>query len=195
MTASRLALAGALVAGLVSAGAVHGQRQGSAVVYRGGHSTQPVSPSSLATVMTSRDVQDERTLDLLVLWRGTPGWFFVTHQSESGGGRAGLSSVSLRYGAVSLDLEKEGRVVRIQGAPVELGDANVILADRVDTDGPVIVEVLRVDPSFPGTDPRVYPILRRSEQIVSFIRCDEKLPDPKKQAVFDHICAQIVGGQ
>lgn len=195
----RLVLAGALVLPFLAGAGAYGQSgQGSrTIVARGGHTTQPVSSVALATVMFTRDVGDDRTIDLLVVWRGEPGWFMTTSSRETGGGRVGASWVRLQYGEVSVDLELErpARRARINGVVAELGDANVILVDRIDTEGPGVVETLRIDPEFSGTSPVVYPLLRRSEKILSFIRCDVRLPDPKRQAVFDHICAQIVGGQ
>ena len=49
----------------------------------------PISAAAMATFMTSSTGADER-IDLLVLWRGTPGWYAKGGRSgSSGGGRVG----------------------------------------------------------------------------------------------------------
>ena len=44
---------------------------------RGGSNggTSPVSPSVMATQMSVVDAAGRGTLELLILWRGSPGWF------------------------------------------------------------------------------------------------------------------------
>ena len=80
---------------------------------------------------------------------------------------------------------------------VDLGDSNVILVEGVDMPGgPVVVGTLRVEPDLPQADngyPRIEEVLRRSPQIVSFLGCDERLPDGLAQKMIDVICARIVG--
>src|SRR5215207_8115005 len=49
--------------------------------------TAPVSPSVLVTDMSSVDAAGRGTLELLVLWRGNPGWF----RKETAGGSSGGS--------------------------------------------------------------------------------------------------------
>ena len=48
--------------------------------------TGPVSPSVLATEMCVVDATGRGTLELLVLWRGSPGWFRKGGASGGGGG-------------------------------------------------------------------------------------------------------------
>jgi hypothetical protein len=58
---------------------------------RGGSNggTAPVSPSVLASEMSVVDANGRGRLELLILWRGSPGWF----QKGGGGGSGGSNTV------------------------------------------------------------------------------------------------------
>jgi len=169
--------------------------------------TAPVSPSVMATDMCVIDAEGRGTLELLVLWRGSPGWF----RKGSGGGSAGGQGGAMRGGsgpAVRSEWISEGGVnltVRfdpaarkawIQDREILLGDANVVLVDGVDTpEGPHVVQTLRIDPEYetsvdllpggsvgrgPRTRPHAVPVqtfIRRSPELVEFLQCDTRLPD------------------
>jgi hypothetical protein len=36
-------------------------------------------------------------------------------------------------------------------------------------------------------------LLRRSPDIVAYLRCEERLPDPKLQAAIDRLCTRVLG--
>ena len=116
--------------------------------------TQPISPVAVMTWMTRYGSDGVHTLDLIVVWRGNPGWFMRgSHQSTSGGGSAGTVRQTLRYGDLQLEVafQSTKRTADIQGKVVELGDANVILVDHVDSaEGPRVVSTLRIDGEVPS---------------------------------------------
>jgi hypothetical protein len=60
--------------------------------------TAPVSPSVLATVMTIERERGKGALELLVLWRGSPAWFW----RADGRGRGGSSSSAGQMGSPEL---------------------------------------------------------------------------------------------
>lgn len=164
--------------------------------------TQVISPVALLTWVTRYGSDGVHVLDLVVLWRGTPGWFLRGSNRRSSGGGSGESFHStITYGGLDLqlDLQYQTRVAQIQGKSVQLGDANVILVDNVDLgDELKVVNTLRVDPELPQSDsgyPRVDAVLGRSPEIVSFLRCDARMPDGRAQAMIDSICAQVLGRQ
>ena len=136
----------------------------------------PVSPSVMATVMgvISRDGRGE--IELLVLWRGTPGWVLRNggSGSSSGGGGAmgaptGESTHSAWFsqGGVNLQLrfEPKSRKLWILDREVALNNDNVVLVDDVDSvTGAQVVRTLRIDPAFtPVTRqlPPGYPVRER----------------------------------
>ena len=126
----------------------------------------PVSPSVMATIMSSVDADGNGTLDLLVLWRGNAGWFEAGRRrpaglaDQAGSDRAGGASrpdvrtAWLSQGGVSLSVrfEPSSRKVWIQDQEIDLNESNVVLVDQVDQSGGLLVlKVLRIDPSFRAT--------------------------------------------
>jgi hypothetical protein len=162
--------------------------------------TRVISPVALVTWVSTYGNDGIQVLDLIVLWRGSPGWFSRGSGSgtSSGGSTASFHS-SIRYGGLDLQLEFEPntRVAQIQGNAIQLRDDNVILVDNVDVaGGPTVVGTLRVDPEPPLADngyPRIEPVLRRSPEIVTFLQCDARLPDQRVQAVIETVCRQVLG--
>jgi hypothetical protein len=160
-------------------------------------STQVVSPVALATLMTRSEVRGQpRELALLVIWRGTPAWFINPGSAnrESGGGGPDSVWVKIQRGdlAFELDLNVKTRAATIQGHTLDLRDANVILLDEVDTAaGPKVAATLRIDPAI-DDEKRLELVLRRSPQIVSFLRCDVTLADPGLQRAIARVCAAII---
>lgn len=185
----------------------------------------PVSPSVMATVMTVEAERGRGELELLVLWRGSPGWFWRADGrggggSSSGGGTIGASGVQVRtewlsHGGVSLNLrfEPASRRLWILDQPVTLNDANVVLIDGVDEPtGPRVVGTVRIEPTYdaatdqppglaaarpPGAPPLqgVPPqtFIRRSPELVAFLRCGVKVPDRSamEQRALDMWCAWV----
>jgi hypothetical protein len=156
-------------------------------------------PVSAATKVTYRIRSEgsKETLDLLVLWRGSPGWF-------ARGGPSGSSGISGRDewsmedhdGGVSLTLRmnQQTRTVWVQDKPVALGTANTILVDLVDSpQGPQIVRTLTVDATLgDGNVPdRILPVLARSMDLLYFMRCDTRLPDARVHERLAPLCARI----
>jgi hypothetical protein len=192
--------------------------------------TPPVSPSVMATYMCRLERDGRGELELLLLWRGTPGWFTRNNLGGSyggtssswggsaagGGGALATHTLSITQGGVNLQIrfEPQTRKLWIQEREVAINDDNVVLVDDVDSsNGPQIVRTLRIDPSFtavseplppgyplrPGGDrmrmvaPRVQEFLRRSAEVVEFLRCGVVPPDmqPYEEKVFQMLCAAI----
>ena len=124
--------------------------------------TAPVSPSVMATQMASVDAAGRGTLQLLVLWRGSPGWFIKgggasqwRRRIQADPGRARSYSHWISQGGVNLSLrfDPAARKVWIQDTEIALDDANVMLVDGVDSPaGPQVVRTLRIDPEYETND-------------------------------------------
>ena len=161
--------------------------------------TAPVSPSVLATDMCVVDAAGNGTLELLVLWRGTPGWFRKSAGGASGGGGGSAGSVMggggpapmirsswISQGGVNLSVrfDPSTRKAWIQDSEITLENANVILVDGVDSPaGPQVVRTLRIDPDYetkvetlpygpPGRGPRTRPMAVSAQ---TFIRRSTEL--------------------
>jgi hypothetical protein len=156
-------------------------------------SAHPVSPVVVATWIASVETSGERELQLLVLWRGTPGWFYGGRSRGSGGG-GGLIRHSASFGDIMLDVElqTEDRVARVQGQTLSLGNANVILVDDVDSGSPRVLGTRTVDAqlSASGSPDVAGQIIRKSPDLLAFLKCDVVVPDPKLQPAAAALCAQ-----
>jgi hypothetical protein len=167
------------------------------VVNSGG--SMPVSPAVVATEFRMRKPGQPVQLQLLVLWRGAPGWFFNNGGSSggSGGGSAsGVRSETIKRGGLFLQvsLHEPTRVVTIQDEKLELKDNNVVFVDDVDaTTGPRITGMTRVGPDMPGNGLQLGELVRPSAQIVEFLRCDAKSPTGRGQAMLDTLCERMLG--
>lgn len=125
--------------------------------------TSPVSPSVMATEMSITSERGVGNLELLVLWRGSPGWYWRDREkvgaggsSSSGGGMDAASRSAVRtewisQSGINLSVRfvPASRQLWILDQEIALNDANVVLVDDVDQPaGPRVVGTLRIDPSF-----------------------------------------------
>src|SRR5687767_5240295 len=183
--------------------------------------TAPVSPSVMATELASVDASGRGTLQLLILWRGAPGWFMRGGGASSSGGGGSMGPGSgmtfshwISQGGVNLTVrfDPAARKIWIQEKDIPLEDANVVLVDGVDSPaGPQVVRTLRIDPEYetsmepppyevPGRGPqlRARPVpvqifIRRSPELVEFLQCDTAPPvlSTYEQKMFDSMCAYV----
>jgi hypothetical protein len=153
--------------------------------------------------MAHQNATGDSILDLLVLWRGAPGWF-IGHGGARGGvagGSTGPDGVEvltsrIHYGEVDLELvfDPQARIVQLEGRSIPLGDANVLLIDEVDgPHGPAFAGARRVEPTIPESGRRIDLVLRRSTELLEYLRCDARLGDQAAQEQMEFLCAQIMG--
>jgi hypothetical protein len=165
-----------------------------------------VSPAVVATWFTHREPAGGWALELLVLWRGTPGWFMAGGGSGgSGGGSSPPSAVEgqrgpevqrLFFGGLRLEVRFDPvtGTAQIQDEVIALQGVNVILVDEVDSArGLRIAGTEWVDPQLPESPVQIEAVVRRSPELFSFLRCDTQLPDPQAQSMLDLRCAQMRG--
>jgi hypothetical protein len=151
-------------------------------------SSRPLSATVIGTYVARGG-----ELALLVLWRGSPGWYSRgggNSSSGGGGSSAGreVGSFSLTYGGrtLSIDFNYTARSARLLEQEISLADTNVVLVDDVDgPSGAHIVSRLWVDPKLPETDssgPRTIEddpaitAIRRAPEAGAFLQCDVPLP-------------------
>jgi hypothetical protein len=174
----------------------------------GGMSTsRVVSPTVVASWSSHENYADGSTITLLVLWRGTPGWFSKGGRgSGSGGGGGSGTSGSYAYEYVSqggltfvMEFDYDKRIVKILNQEISLKETNVVLVDFVDsTNGPTIVGYRWVDPAPPTPDERspadpIAAVVRRTPELFEYLRCDLSLSDPLMKAMMPIICGQMRG--
>lgn len=173
---------------------------------RAASGTSVVSPAVVATWFTHRVPSGGWALDLLVLWRGTPGWFMADGGSggagegslppSAGEGQRGPEVQHLFFGNLSLEVRFDpvAGTAQIQDEILSLQGANVILVDEVDSaQGLRIAGTVWVAPQLPESPVQLEALVRRSPELFSFLRCDTPLPDPQAQHMLDLLCAQMRG--
>lgn len=142
----------------------------------------------------SRPSGDGRALDLLVLWRGRPGWFFAQPHTSVTDTHLGVFRKTFSYGDVELALEFTSRTREavVAGHVLSLEADNVVLVDDVDGE-PRIAGRLRIDPALPAT-PGMLSILGRSPAIIDFLRCGISVGDDDRDTQLAQLCALAGGG-
>jgi hypothetical protein len=162
-----------------------------------GASMQWLSPAVVVSWIIEPQPDASEHVRLIVLWRGTPGWFMRPGGSTAtDGSSAGQSHHVITQGGVrlTLDYDPSARVATIQGRSLALGQDNVVFVDDVDSAaGPRVTGTGRVPRALPGSAGQIGLVLRKSPEVVAFLRCDAVLPDPGARAVLGNLCLQNLG--
>src|SRR5262249_44374493 len=155
-----------------------------------------LSPTVVAYWQQHDNGDGTGSLDLLVLWRGAPGWFLAGGSSSSSGAlRGGFgqwqsthwmsygdSTLRLAFNSTAKGFDSNTTVVTILDREIALRDTNVVLVDGADSGAPSVSGVRYVEPHFAGSD-SVAAIIKRSPELFEFLRCDVTLPEPNQQAM------------
>jgi hypothetical protein len=164
-----------------------------------GGGTMPTSASAMVTFRT-RSIGDVQELELLILWRGTPGWWTTGSaggSGSSGGGSGGAWSHRFSQGGRTFEISGNSNVhtADILGKTFDLTKGNAILIDGVDSsEGPRVVGTVAVDPRLPnGGDPnQILMLLGRVKELREHLRCEAPLADPALQARLVSMCALVL---
>ena len=115
-----------------------------------------------------------RTLDLLVLWRGSAGWFETvpsagdSNQGLAVGGTERLHRVFVRGRPLELRVDAKTNTARIQDQIIPLQGTNVLLIDGVDGQQVRVAGTLYVDPQLDSLMDPVQQILKQSPLLMEF---------------------------
>ncbi len=128
-------------------------------------SNQIISPAVVAFSQTRDNGDGTGSLELLVLWRGAPGWFLKGNSNsstDSHGGFAqwrathwmsyGDTALAIEFTSASKDFDPVSTTVKILGRDFVLSGTNVVLVDGADSGQPTVVDARHVDPRFSGPD-------------------------------------------
>jgi hypothetical protein len=154
--------------------------------------------------MAHYEADGARTVDLLVMWRGSPGWFSRPGGDQSsasgGGGSGGVEHHRFSFGGLSfaVDLDFGAATAAIAGHTISLRDTNVVLLDRVDGGGrPELAAARLIDARVAeGGDP-VTVLVKRNQELYDYLQCDRTLPDTGRpdaaavQAMLAVVCGQM----
>ena len=147
-----------------------------------------VSATVVATLCGHRE-GDAEILDLLILWRGRPGWFQRPIPGSTGSrgstvlpadaGLNGRVSQYTTYGDVSIGFEADfdARVATIDRKTLPLADANAVLIDKVDEPAARhIVSRRRVPSRLALAGDMNVSAIRGSRTLVTFLQCGIPMP-------------------
>jgi hypothetical protein len=125
-------------------------------------------------------------LDLLILWRGKPGWFQRHHPGGGGGGGRvfgagtnGQVSQHQTYGDVTIafDANFDTNVATIGRSTVQLDHINTVIIDDVDGDWHTTA-TRWIEPRLPLVGDWNVALAQRSSELLRYLRCDVPMPDP-----------------
>jgi hypothetical protein len=150
-----------------------------------------VSSGVIGWWMTHPEDAGTSALDLLILWRGTPGWLFraggigANASGRQGfGSNTGTQTVWAGDRALTWTFDLTEKTLTILDQSFSLADVNVVLVDGADSpQGSRIVRALRIDPRYPGEPMHFELAVRRSPELLEFLQCDAQLGDPRQQAL------------
>jgi hypothetical protein len=159
-----------------------------------------VSPTVVASFISHTEYSVGQ-FTLLVLWRGSPGWFTrgSGHSGSSGGGGGFGESRGFQrfsYGGLSFELQFDWTAAsaKLLDREISLRETNLILLDNVDiTSGPVLIDARRIDvPSELGNEiDAIRTFINRSPELFAYLQCDKQLPDAFMQAMIAIVCDQM----
>jgi hypothetical protein len=163
------------------------------------------SPTVVASWVSREAYSDGAVTTLLVLWRGTPGWFLKGERGGPSGGGGGSGAggsgsyefVYLSEGGLTfvIEFDHDKKVVKILSQEISLEETNVVLVDFVDsTGGPTIVGLRWVDPARPEQSSTPDPIastIKRAPELFDYLRCDVSLADPIMNRMIPILCERM----
>jgi hypothetical protein len=155
-----------------------------------------VSSTVVAAYCSHRE-GDNELVDLLIAWRGQPGWF--GDGATGGGGRRrfvawtnGRVSQSAIYNDVTIafDADFDSGTVAIGDVTVTLTGVNALLIDQVErADARPMPTRLWIEPDLPlGLNVNLV-MAQRSRELLKFIRCEVPMPaaSPRRTLPRPHI--------
>jgi len=153
-----------------------------------------ISPTVFATWLTERTGNGPEQLRLLVLWRGTPGWYFVPGGRISESGDGARRRQTIEYGDIRLTLDYgAGDALAINGREVRLGTDNLVYVDDVDAvAGARVVRTSRIPPKLPGSAGQIGLAIRDLSDVVAYLKCDARASDARRQMMIEMLAACAV---
>ena len=150
--------------------------------------TEPVSPSVVATWTT---VPGQQVVDVLVLWRGEPGWFNASPRRQSSADGANEFTSTSVFGSLSLNVrfDRVSRRGKINNAlDFDLREQQIVLVDHVDTQ-PVLAGTLPLSGEI--KDGLIASGIRQSDAAVKFLQCDMNSPAIANSPMWTKVCGRL----
>lgn len=192
-TSTPSAYHGAVLSAIVGVLAVVMGLQSAPTRSSGGGNTM-ISPTVFATWVTDRVGNGPVQLRLLVLWRGTPGWYFLPGGRIADSFDGARTKQTIEYGDIRLTLDYGADdAVAINGREVHLGTDNVVYVDDVDAlAGARVVRTSRIPSKLPGSEGQIGLAIRDVPEVVAYLKCDARASDAQRQMMIENLTACVV---
>jgi hypothetical protein len=156
--------------------------------------TMVMSPTVVATWFPQQQPDGSDQLKLLVLWRGSPGWFL-----QPGSIRGDKARQIIQYGTVRLTLDYSigSPIAVVNGTRIPLGAQgtdNVLYVDNVDA--PAGLKLRRtghIPERMPGSGQQLGVAIRDSKDVVDYLQCHARSESPRTQAYIERLCLVNLG--
>jgi hypothetical protein len=153
-----------------------------------------ISPTVYATWVTERVANGPAQLRFLVLWRGTPGWYFLPGGSIAESFDGARTRQTIERGNIRLTLDYgAGDAVAVNGREVQLGTDNVVYVDEVDAlAGGRVVRTSRMPSKLPGSEGQIGLAIPDLPEVVAYLKCDARASDAQRQMMIERLAACVV---
>lgn len=171
---NRMTLGGLIVVAALSALIVHQPRESSTC-------QSDIVSSTVVSSFCGHHESGNEVLDLLILWRSTPGWFGTGASGSGGshvtGGTKGIVSESTSYGGVKITFAAnfDTQSATVAESTLTLDHLNTIVVDFVDGDWR-ITSTRWTEPGLPLDGDWNLALARRSREFVRDLRCEIPMP-------------------
>lgn len=160
----------------------------------GGYLSSDVLPGSSTVLITriTRKAAAGDQLELLVLWRGAPGWYLQRPRGSSTGERNGVLREEHQYGNVKLRIifDPKASTVEVNEERVLLDSgARALLVDHVGTNEPLTVEKLKIDRNVSSGGAALLKLFRDSTALREFLRCEGVSAERPHRSYANTLCA------
>ena len=142
--------------------------------------------STIVSTFCGHRQGDNEVVDLLILWRSKPGWFWTgTGRGGSGGSRRfgagtnGVVSQTQSYGDVTIGFQADfdRHSATIGQSTVKLDRINMIVVDDVERDWRITI-TRWTDPTLPLVGDWNLMLATRSREFVRDLQCNIPMPTP-----------------
>ena len=174
------------------AGGAHQRRESSSC------QTDIVSATVVSTYCGHHENGSE-VLDLLILWRGKPGWFLGAGLRGTGGTRTfgpginGIVSSRETFGDVTIEFgaDFDRRTATIGSLAIDLSKVNTVTIDDVEGAGRVSAQVW-TEPRLPADGDWNRALARKSALIREFLQCEVPMPStPRNGPPVVTVCERL----
>lgn len=134
-----------------------------------------ISPSVIENLFAHEEPDGSWRLDLLVLWRGDPGWFLAggANGMSSSDRSDGSSVLHNRHADVDFDItfDPAAGLATLAGTTIRLDETNVVLVDGMPS-AMKIVATRRVNNRIARPPIGLQAVFRASPELDDFLRCN-----------------------